>query len=202
MVSDAYQAEFNNAKFAGEIQAMEGTFSGKLTAGAVNAVSGINFVKGAVAITSLATVASRNVNVNSGTLTNTGYRYIVDNIPYVASVAVNVSDATGGKIRCSAHMDRVLNTAGNTRLMERLALVLLDPNGNQIASDVEFFVMWSLFNNIVNSHPRVARDYLFEVETPGVYTVAIHVDYECLKSPGSFSSTFNNVTLLAEYIRK
>lgn len=55
MVSEAFQAEFNNAIFNGNVSAMEGTFSGKLTANAIDAVKNLNIAGRATAITFVST---------------------------------------------------------------------------------------------------------------------------------------------------
>lgn len=57
IVSDAFQAEFNNAIFNGNVSAMEGTFDGTLTANAIDAVKNLTIAGQATAITTVSHVA-------------------------------------------------------------------------------------------------------------------------------------------------
>lgn len=53
-------AEFNDATFAGDVSGLDGTFSGTLTARAINAANNINIAGNAVATTTISTRAKSN----------------------------------------------------------------------------------------------------------------------------------------------
>lgn len=60
MVSEAYDAEFQNAVIGGDISFMEGTFQGKLTAQAINAVNNLNIRGKSAAVTYVTNLAEAN----------------------------------------------------------------------------------------------------------------------------------------------
>lgn len=53
IVSEAFQAEFNNAFFNGRIEAYAGTFSGVFTANAINIIRNLTIAGGSAAVTSI-----------------------------------------------------------------------------------------------------------------------------------------------------
>ena len=53
-------AEFNDATFAGDVSGLDGTFSGTLTAQAINAANNINIAGNSVARTTISNTYTNN----------------------------------------------------------------------------------------------------------------------------------------------
>ena len=96
-----FMAELNDATFGGNISAMEGTFSGTLTAQAVNAAANLNIAGQSVARTTISTRASNNnFDDDSRWRSIHSINFLVPNNDekggwFICSVRYNMSDHKG-----------------------------------------------------------------------------------------------------------
>lgn len=122
-----FMAELNDATFGGNISSLEGTFSGVLTADAVNAAANLNIAGQSVARTTISTLASNsNFDDDSRWRSIHSVNFIVPNSDegggwFVCNVRYNMSDHKGDNdhFPCRYRMlvnGKVLYTSGTMLL--------------------------------------------------------------------------------------
>lgn len=183
VVSEAFQAEFNNALFNGDVSGMEGTFKGKLTANAIDAVKNLTIAGRAAAITT------------------------VSYVPYVANIfdddsvwrtvhsltfQVPVSDTEGGWVTAGIQYfindQRYDNDGFQTeyRLLVDGRIIFTSP----FASSFKWFY-------------RIYKYFYHEVSTrvgTGYHTIALQ--YRWHDAPTNVYPEFYDVAIRADYVRK
>jgi len=177
-----FMAEFNDASFSGNISALEGTFSGKLTADAVNAAANINIAGQSVARTTISVLADRRgFSDGDGWASVHSVNFVVPN-----------SDEQGGWFTCGiqyAITDEKWDN-DNYRLQYRIVI-----NGVALYNSP-----WLVFGDFY----RMIKDLYHEVSgvvtTPGVKN--IDLQYQFAEQPTNVYPVFTNTTFRVDYIRK
>lgn len=184
IVSEAFQAEFNNAKFNGNVSGMEGTFQGKLTANAIDAVKNLTIAGKAAAITTVS------------------YKSYVAGIFDDDSIWRTVSDCTftvpsadqqGGWVTAAIQYQIDDQKRDNDRFPTEYrilldgAVIFTSPNS---ALFKWFYVSFKWFFHEVSAR----------VTSPGYHTIALQ--YRWHDAPTNVYPQFYDITIRTDYIRK
>lgn len=185
IVSDAFQAEFNNAIFRGKLDGVGGIFSGTLTANAIDAVSNLNIAGGSTAITTISEVP-----------------YVVgfddDEIwrnVHAHSFYVPPEDTSGGWAYCSIqYLLSNTHNSGNKVGWGTQYRVLF--NGSVIFSSP----MWFGFGWAYNVIQYFKHEIGARVPGPGYHTFAVQYRWQSERT--NVYPRFDNVMFQVDYVRK
>lgn len=183
-----FMAEFNDATFSGNVSAMEGTFSGKLTAQAVNAAMNLNIAGQSVARTTVSRLALRN--------RYTGGSRFQDGDPYASIHSINFivpnDDVYGGWFTCGIQYE-LTDWKGDNDQYECQYRILLDGVSLYTSPWGNFGAMYRYTRNFY--HEIVGR-----VNSRGTHNVDIQIRFEELF--GQVYPEWRNIVLRVDYIRK
>lgn len=184
VMSEAFQGEFNNAIFNGDVSAMEGTFSGTLTANAINAVKNINIAGKTAALTY---VSSRDRVV--GIFDDDSIWREVHGLTF----QIPASDTSGGWVSAGIQYDIDDQRDDNDqfpcqyRVLVDGAIVWTSPGSAKFG--YFYRKVKTFFHEIVK-----------RVSSPGYHTISLQYrwhDYNTNCYPD-----FRNIVIRADYIRK
>lgn len=182
IVSEAFDAEFNNAIIRGDISALNGTFSGKLTVGTLNAVSNLNVRGKSVAITTVTQQA-----VVEGIFNDDGIYRTVGSVTF----QVPASDLNGGTYWAALQYEIADNRGDNDFFLTQYQIVV---DGVAIyTSGLHNFYIF--IRNIKNYYHEICGPC-----GPGYHTISFQ--YRWLDSQTNVYPRFNNILARVDYIRK
>lgn len=184
VVSEAFQAEFNNAIFNGNVSAMEGTFDGTLTAGAVDAVKNLTIAGRATAITTVSTV---------GYVANIFDDDSIWRSVHTLTFQVPSTDTAGGWV--TAGIQYMINDQrqDNDNFLTEYRIRL---DGQVIFTSpksAKFKWFYRVFKYFFHEVSAV-------VSGPGYHTLSL--EYRWHDYPTNVYPEFHDVTIRADYIRK
>jgi hypothetical protein len=183
MVTGSFMAEFNNAIFRGNVSTLYGTFSGTLTAQAINAVKNLNIAGRAAAITYV-TTRGQAVGFDDDGQWRT-----------VHSLGFNVpgEDSNGGWVSAAIQY-HLVDHKGDNDLFHTVYRVLLD--GNPIYSSPRSDQFGGFCKTIV--------DFFHEVSAPvgGPGYHSIELQFAWLPGKTNVYPEFTDITIRADYVRK
>ena len=184
VVSEAFQAEFNNAIFNGDISSLEGTFSGKLTANAINAVKNFNIAGRATAITYVST-RSRVVGI-----------FDDDNIwreVHGITFEVPPQDTQGGWVAVGIQYTIDDQRQDNFWFPCQYQILL---DGVSVYTAPGYALFGHFYQKVKHFYHEIVR----RVGGPGYHTISLQyrwADYDTNVYPD-----FRNIAIRADYIRK
>lgn len=188
IVSEAFQGEFNNAIFNGDISMLEGTFDGTLTAGTIDAVKNINIRGGSAALTTVGYVAEAS--------RATGYLFNDDGVwRSVITTTFNVpeADEEGGWLSAGIQY-RIDDAKRDNDYFPCEYRILIDGEvyftSPQKTLFKWFYVTYKYF------YHEVAK----RITSPGAHTIALQ--YRWFDIGTNVYPEFFNVTIRADYFRK
>ena len=186
-VSEAFQGEFNNAIFNGDISAMEGTFQGSLTAKSINAVTNLNLKSGSVATTTVSRLSYAG-RYTHGFDDDSVWRSV-----HRLTFLVPSSDIYGGWVSAGIQY-RISDARGDNDRFPTQSRLLLD--GQVIYTSPA----WTSFK----WYYRVIREFFHELTAriggPGYHT--IELQYRWADAPTNVYPEFFDVTIRADYFRR
>lgn len=177
-----FMAELNDASFGGDISAMEGTFSGSLTADAVSAAANLNIAGQSVARTTISTRASNN-NFDD----DSRWRSI-----HSVNFVVPNSDEGGGWFVCNVRYNMSDHKGDNDRFLCRYRMLVngkvLYTSGTMLLGTLYRYIKYSFLE--VTGH----------VSTPGAKNVDIQFAVDDRKT--NMYIRFTDIVMKVDYIRK
>ena len=177
-----FMAELNDATFGGNISSLEGTFSGVLTADAVNAAANLNIAGQSVARTTISTLAlSANFKDDSIYRSIHSINFIVPN-----------SDESGGWFICSVRYDMSDLKEDNDYFPCRYRMLV---NGEVLYTSGTM-PLGNLYRHIRYSFLEVSG----RVSTPGTKNVDIQLAVDDLNT--NMYIRFSDIVMKVDYIRK
>lgn len=187
IVSEAFQGEFNNAIFNGNVSAMEGTFGGSLTAGAVNAVKNLNLKSGSVAQTTVSALGFAGRYTHG--FGDDGVWRTVHSVTFVVPEA----DTGGGWVN-SGIQYHISDARGDNDIFPCEFRILLD---GAVLYKSPGAARFKWFYKLIRTffHEVAARVY-----SSGYHTIALQ--YRWLSSNTGVYPEFYDVTIRADYFRK
>lgn len=183
IVSEAFDAEFNNAIFRGNISGMTGTFKGRLTANTLNAVSNLNVRGKAVAITTAVYVGTLQGIFDDDAI----YRSIL-NINFVVPAA----DLSGGAYWAALTYDIADNKSDNNYFLCQYR-ILVDGNIYFESTPVTFWKYINMFKNFYHEIAGIATG-------PGTHSITLQ--YRWFDKKTNVYPRFDNIMGRVDYIRK
>lgn len=183
VVSEAFQAEFNNAIFNGNVSAMEGTFDGALTANAIDAVKNLTIAGRATAITTVSYIGYVPDIFDDDSV----WRSV-----HTLSFQVPSSDLQGGWVTAGIQYYINDQRQDNDRFQTEYR-ILID---GQVVFTSPKSTQFKWFY-------RVFKYFFHEVSAkvgPGYHTIALQ--YRWHDYPTNVYPEFYDVTIRADYIRK
>jgi len=186
-VSEAFQGEFNNAIFNGDISAMEGTFQGTLTANAINAVKNLNLKSGSVATTTVSSLAYAS-RLTHGFDDDGVWRTV-----HSLTFTVPTADTSGGWMNTGIQYTISDTRYDNDRFPTEFRILL---DGNVVyTSPASSFFMW-YYQQIKHFFHEVTS----QIYTPGNHTVALQ--FRWFDEPTNMYPEFYDVTIRTDYFRR
>lgn len=186
-ISEAFQGEFNNAFFNGNVSAMEGTFSGTLTASAINAVKNLNLKTGSVATTTVSTLGFAN-GASHG-FNDTGVWKTV----HSATFAVPAADTSGGWMSAGIQY-RIDDRKKDNDYFPTEFRILLD-GAVVYTSPGRSYFRWFYRTFQTFFHEVAAR-----ITSSGYHTVSFQ--YRWFDIPTNVYPEFYDVVIRADYFRR
>lgn len=190
-VSEAFQGEFNNVIFGGNVSSLEGTFQGTLNAGTIDAVGNLNIAGRAVALTTVSQLAY--ANRYSHNFDDDGVWRTVHSL----SFTVPSQDTSGGWI--SAVIQYYIgDQRRDNDLFETGMRILLD--GEVIFTSENNTQMGHLFTYFYDHVKYFYHEITANVTSPGTHTVGFQ--YRWKPNNTNVYPEFYDATLRVDYIRK
>ncbi len=187
IVSEAFQGEFNNAIFNGDISMMEGTFQGSLTANAINATKNLNLKSGSVATTTVSTLDfagpyTHGFSDDSVWRTVHGVTFVVPN-----------ADESGGWVSTGIQY-KISDARGDNDMFPTEMRILLD--GEVIYTSPT----WSRFKYYYRQIKDFFHEVVSTVSGPGQHTITLQFRWHYYVT-GVYPE-FYDVTIRTDYFRR
>lgn len=186
-VSEAFQGEFNNAIFRGNISMLEGTFEGSLTANAVNAVKNLNIKGGAVAITTVSTI--REVS------RRTGFHFNDDAVwRSIHTLTIETPpDSSGGWLAAGIQYLIDDQKRDNGMFPCQMRIII---DGRVVYTSPA----WSLFSYYYVIHKHFFHEVVERVSSARYHTVTLQYRWD--EYPTNVYPEFYDVVIRADYFRR
>ena len=178
--SAAFQGEFNNAIFRGDVSAMEGIFEGELSADSIDIVGNLNIAGRAAAITTVSTGSQVGGHDDDSVWRNV----------HAISFVVPPEDLSGGVFSTSVQYE-LINT-GDSDAFPATARILLD--------GVPIWTGWTVW---FSKYYASIRSFYHEVcgeVGPGTHTVTFQFKFD--SAPTNPYPYFANIVFRNDYVRK
>lgn len=176
-------AEFNDASFSGDVSGLEGTFSGVLTADAVNAAANINIAGQAVALTTVSYLADRR-----GFADGSGWAKV-----HSCKFYVPLEDLNGGWFTGGVQYRLVDMKGDNDQYLMQYRLRL---NGKVLFTSSGWYRFGIFCKRIQEFYHEVAG----KIDTPGMYELSM--DYQFAEAPTNVYPIFSDIIFRVDYVRK
>lgn len=176
-------AEFNDATFAGDVSGLDGTFTGTLTAQAVNAANNINIRGNSVAQTAVTTKASA-----TGFNDDSIWRSV-----HSLTFTVPDEDIYGGWLSAAIQYS-VLDSKGDNHFFYMEMRIRI--NGLIIYTSPESMP----FGNFYDCFDHLYHEVSWRVPQPGTYTISL--DFRWHNSDTNMYAKFYDIVIRNDYIRK
>lgn len=177
-------AEFNDATFAGDVSGLDGTFSGTLTAQAINAANNINIAGNSVARTTVSTRAISN-SFNDDSVWRTVHSH---------TIRVPEEDINGGWIANSIQYecyDRKGRENWHFAAQFRFRI-----NGLVIYTSPD----WIYLGNFYYAFGAMYSEINHRLDRPGSYEISM--DLVVGDEPTNMYIEFTNIVFRTDYFRK
>jgi hypothetical protein len=176
-------AEFNDATFAGDVSGLDGTFSGTLTAQAINAANNINIAGNSVARTTVSTRA-----LSDGFNDDSIWRSM-----HSLTFQVPQEDTRGGWMSAAIQYTIGDRKGDNDRFMMEMRIRL---NGLVLYTSPVSFPFGGFYTNFRDMYHEVSAF----ISEPGNYQLS--VDFRWHDYPTNMYAFFTNTVIRVDYIRK
>lgn len=176
-------AELNDASFSGDVSALEGTFSGTLTAKAINAANNINIAGNSVAMTTVSTRAISN-SFNDDSVWRSVHAH---------TIVVPEEDINGGWLSTSIQYS-VYDRKGSEN-HHFPGEIRFRVNGLVIYS-----TGWMSLGNLYQVYGHMYTELVQRVDRPGSYQISMDLRVQDRKT--NMYIEFVNIVFRTDYFRK
>ena len=185
LISEAFDAEFHNALITGDVSGLNGYFSGKLTANAVDAIDNLHITGRAAAITSVKTIAWAD-SASHGFDDDGVYRTICDQV-------IVVPEGMSGAYCAVAIQYEIDDAQGDNDMFICRYRLLQDGKSYYTNARAKFGLFYEVY-------PHQIHEMVMWFSGAGSHTVSMQWLWE--PNNTNVYPIFKNITIRTDLIRK